>query len=357
MRVDERGPGGGFAVRRGVVGGGALDLACVVGAVVIWSTSFVATKVALADVPPLTLGASRFAIAAVLAGCVAVVFGGLRVTNAADLGRFALGGLLGITMYFSLENVGVDLATASDAALVVASYPAITMLLEAGLYRKRLSATRLMGVALAVVGVNAILGNALAASTSGEWGSTRLLGCAILTATGLVWALYSFSTRGVVERYPMPTVVFWQTLFGALLFLPVAAFEQVFVGGAPWLPSGGFALLSVAHLGVLCSVVAFLLYARGLRGLDASSAVSVMNLVPVLGVLFAVALLGEPLGLLQVLGGVVVVAGVTLSVRGGTPGEPRRSGERAGDPTQRAKPQKGDHGGGRTGDKKVRGGR
>lgn len=42
-------------------------------------------------------------------------------------------------------------------------------------------------------------------------------------------------------------------------------------------------------------MAAFVLYARGLRGLDASSAVSVMNLAPVLGILFAVVLLGEPL--------------------------------------------------------------
>lgn len=304
-----------FAARSAGLDGRMRALVCVVGAVVIWSTSFVATKVALAEVPPLTLGALRFALAAVLAGLFAAALGAVRVSGFRDFGRFALGGLLGITLYFSLENIGVGLATASDAALVVSSYPAITMLLEAGLYRRRLSAMRLFGVVLAFLGVNAVLGNALVASVSGEWGSERLLGCAVLVITGLVWALYNFATRGVVARYPMPTVVFWQTLFGALFFVPAALAEQTVVGGARWLPTTGIALLSVAHLGVLCSVVAFLLYARGLKELDASSAVSVMNLVPVLGVAFAVVLLGEPLGLLQVLGGVVVIAGVTLSLR------------------------------------------
>ena len=323
-------PGIKDAGRPGVGPGRAWHLASVVGAVVIWSTSFVATKVALAEVPPLTLGASRFVFAAVLAGALAFVFGAVRVANAADLGRFALGGLLGITLYFSLENVGVDLATASDAALLVASYPVVTMLLEAGLYRKRLSAIRLSGAALAIVGVNVVLGNAVAASAGEDWGSARIIGCAILVATGLVWALYNFSTRTVVSRYSMLTVVFWQTLFGALFFLPVAFAEQVFTGGARWLPEGGVALVSVAHLGVLCSVAAFLLYAHGLRGVDASAAVSVMNLVPVLGVLFAVALLGESLGILQVLGGVVVVAGVMLGVRGGDGGESGRYEEGAG---------------------------
>jgi drug/metabolite transporter (DMT)-like permease len=297
-------------------GSRAAHLAYVACAVLIWSTSFVATKAALVEVEPLALGAVRFALAALLAGLIAAVFGGLRVQGVADLGRLCLGGLLGITLYFSMENVGVDLATASDAALVVASYPAIAMVVEALVYRRRLSARRLVGVGLAIVGVNAILGNALLASAGQGWDAPRLVGNAILLATGLVWAFYNLATRSVVARYPMPTVVFWQTAFGALLFVPVALVERAATGGGSWIPSGGVALLAVVHLGVLCSVVAFLLYARGLKGLDASSAVSVMNLVPVFGVLFAVLLLSEPLGPLQVLGGLVVVAGVAQSVRG-----------------------------------------
>lgn len=299
-------------------GSRAAHLAYVAGAVLIWSTSFVATKAALVEVPPLTLGAARFALAALLAGLVAAFIGGFGVKSAADLGRLCLGGLLGITLYFSLENVGVDLATASDTALVVASYPAIAMALEARIRRSRLSGRRLLGVALAIFGVNAVLGNALLASAGQGWDASRLLGVGILLATGLVWAFYNLATQGVIARYPMTTVVFWQTAFGALFFVPVALVEQDAIGGGRWVPSGAVALLAVAHLGVLFSVIAFLLYARGLRGLDASSAVSVMNLVPIFGVLFAVLLLGEPVGILQVVGGLVVIAGVTLSVRGDT---------------------------------------
>lgn len=62
------------------------------------------------------------------------------------------------------------------------------------------------------------------------------------------------------------------------------------------------------------------------RGLDTSSAVSMMNLVPIFGVLFAVLLLGEPLELLQVLGGLVVVTGVALSVREDPWGAPWEAG-------------------------------
>ena len=281
-------------------------LASVMGAVSIWSTSFVATKLALVEVPPLTLGAMRFSVAACVLFVVAAVVGGVGRPPLADVGRLAVGGLLGITVYFSMENYGVELATASDAALLVASYPAITMLLEILFYRARASAVRFLGVGLAMLGVYLIVGESSSVS-----GSQRLLGDGILIATGFVWAFYNFSTRGVVQRYSMLTVVFYQTLFGAAAFVMLALLES-----GRWQVPGPGSLLIVVYLGLFCSLVAFLLYARGLKGLDAGSAVNLLNLVPVFGVVFAVALLGEPVGLAQLFGGLVVVVGVVLGVRG-----------------------------------------
>ena len=62
-----------------------------------------------------------------------------------EAGWLALGGLLGTTVYFSMENVGLDFAMATDAALLIAAYPAITMLLEVLVYRARISALRFAG--------------------------------------------------------------------------------------------------------------------------------------------------------------------------------------------------------------------
>lgn len=281
-------------------------VASVMGAVLLWSTSFVATKLALGEVPPLTLGAARFLVAACVLGVAVGVLGGVRRPPADDLGRLAVGGLLGITVYFSMENFGVHLATASDAALLVAAYPAITMLLEILVYRARVSPVRFAGVGLAVLGVYMIVGG-----SPGGTGTDRLLGDVLLVATGFVWALYNFSTRGVVRRYAMPTVLFYQTLFGAAAFLPLALLES-----GSWQTPGPLSLLVVAYLGLFCSLVAFWLYAHGLKGLDAGSAVNIMNLVPVFGVLVAVVVLGEPVGVFQLLGGLVVVGGVTLGMKG-----------------------------------------
>lgn len=278
----------------------------VVGAALIWSTSFTATKVVLDEIPPLTINALRFTLAAVILAAVALACRSLAVPTRADLGRLALGGVLGTTIYFSMENVGVDLATASDAALLVASYPAMTMALEIVVFRARASWMRFAGVALAMAGVYFIVGGGGSGSSQ-----ERLVGDLILVGAGLVWAAYNFSTKGSGQRYSNLTLVFYQTAAGAVACWPLALAE---LGSWEEMPSAGSWAI-ITYLGLFCSVVAFLFYAYGLKGLEAGSAVNLLNLVPLFGVATAFVVLGEPVGLAQLFGGALVVAGVLLGFR------------------------------------------
>lgn len=273
-----------------------------VGAAMLWSTSFTLTKIALFELPPITIGAVRFLVAALVLGVVVWVKGDLVRPGRVEAGWLALGGLLGTTVYFSMENVGLDLATATDAALLISAYPAITMLLEFFVYRARISAMRFAGVALAMFGVYLIVGQSPPVD-----GGNRLLGDLILVGAGVVWAFYSFVTRKVGRARPMLTVVFYQMAAGALAFIPLSLVEV----GQWQTPSAGTVLI-LAYLAVFCSVTAFLLYAYGLKGLDSGAAVNLLNLVPVFGVTFAVLVLREPVSLGQLIGGLIVISGVAL---------------------------------------------
>ncbi|HBF39484.1 MAG TPA: EamA family transporter [Firmicutes bacterium] len=280
-------------------------LAAVIGAVLLWSISFVATKIAFTAFPPLTLGALRFILAALLLGIVLLLKQGLAWPSPGDLGRLIVSGLLGITIYFAMENLGVKLATAADAALIVASYPAITMLLELLIYRIAISKVRFLGVLLAIAGVSLIV-----RESSHIGGSHRYIGDIILIATGIIWSFYNFVTRKVVNKYPTILITFYQTLTGAVAFLPLAWIER-----SQWHKPSWNSLLALFYLGLFCSVIAFLLYAYGLKRLASSSAVSLMNLVPIFGVIFAICFLHEPLSGFQFLGGMIVIAGIAFSVR------------------------------------------
>ncbi len=279
-------------------------LLAVIAAVLIWSISFVATKVAFQTFPPLTLGALRFIFAAVLLGIVLYFQHGFIWPTRDDLGCLLISGILGITIYFSMENLGVKLATAADASLIVAAYPAITMLLEMVFYRITVSLVRFLVVILAMAGVYLIVHE-----SSNIGGSYRFIGDLILVATGIVWSFYNFVTRKIVNKYATTLVTFYQIVTGAVAFIPLMLIER-----KQWQIPTMDSLIALMYLGLFCSIIAFLLYAYGLRKLSSSSAVTLMNLVPVFGVFFSILFLNEPMSLIQFLGGFVVIVGIVLSV-------------------------------------------
>lgn len=274
-------------------------------AILIWSVSFVATKIALTTFPPLGLGLVRFGLATMLLGPFMFIKTNNDKPTPKDVMKLTVSGLLGITLYFSLENIGVKYSTAVDAALIVASYPAITMLLEAMLFRAKYPVQSFMGVVLAIFGVYMIV-----SVNSFVEGSERVFGNILLILAGIVWAFYNFITHSVASKYSMSTITFYQIFAGTIGFLPLVFLE---VDG--WGPLSLDALIAVIYLGALCSLLAFYLYAFGLRQISSSSAVVLMNLVPVFGILFSIIILKESINTVQIIGGAVVISGVVLSIK------------------------------------------
>ncbi|SFW89897.1 DMT family transporter [Amycolatopsis australiensis] len=273
-----------------------LPVAAVLAAALIWSSSFAVTKVALADVPPMTLGALRFAVAALVLGVVVHAGRDRRLPSPRQRLFIRFAGLLGITAYFALENAGVELATASDATLIVASYPIITLVLSG---RTAYSPVRLTGMLVAVAGVWLVVRD--------QPGGHHLLGDLVLVAGGVVWAAYNVVARRDGSGASPIVVTYYQTLAGAAGFVPLALSEV-----DRWRVPAEGDLLRIAFLAVFCSVAAFLLYNFGLRRLEPSVAVNLLNVVPVAGLGWAVLLAGEALTVPKLLGGAVVIAGVSL---------------------------------------------
>ncbi len=270
----------------------------------IWSTSFIATKLAYESFAPITLGAARFVVASFVLGIMLAIKREFIRPSLKDLGLIALSGFLGITLYLTMENIGVKLTSASNATLIIASYPAITVLLERILYRVKISGIKMAGIAIAISGVYV-----LSSVQNPGGGSGQIAGNLILVATGFVWAFYNFSTRTLVNRYPALTLSFCQTLAGTIFFIPLTLFER-----ESWRYPSGFSLGLLLYLGIFCSVFAYMLYNFGLRRLSSATSVALMNLVPIFGVFFSVLILGEKVSFGQLAAGTIVIVGVLLSV-------------------------------------------
>ena len=283
----------------------ATPVLSVLGALILWSSSFVAIKVAYTTFPPITLAVTRFVVATLILGALALLPGNRVRLEKKDILTFAVCGLTGIMLYAVLQNIAMQWTSASSATLIIASYPIITLLLESVIYKIKLSAVKIVAVLIAIVGV-VILSYVKAESRlEGE-----LLGILLLVAAGVVWAVYNFMTKKVVNRYPPITLLFYSTLFGTIFMLPLVLFER-----GQWQQPTLMSFSMMMFLGVFCSVIAFLLYNRGLKTMAASTVTSMLNLVPIFGVFFSWLLLGEQVSLRKFIGGAIVIFGVMLSVR------------------------------------------
>jgi drug/metabolite transporter (DMT)-like permease len=274
-------------------------------AALFWSSSYAVTKQVLEDVGPLSIGAIRFALAALLLGVM------LRLSrhrparpDPRQRRQLYLSGFLGITVYFILENVGVDLSTASDASLIVATYPLMTMLMELVVFRTRMPLLRVTGVLLATVGAFLVVRNGAQVG-----GSSRWLGDILLLFGGLAWAGYNVLGKRASAGQDAASVTYYQTLAGAAGFLLASPLEA-----DDWRMPGATASSLLVYLAVACSVGGFLLYNYGLRRMASSVAVNILNLVPVFGVIGAVMINGESILLAQVTGGVIIIVGVALGM-------------------------------------------
>jgi len=277
----------------------------VLGALILWSSSFVAIKFAYATYPPITLAVVRFVVATLILGALTLLPKNRVRIEKKDIFTVAVCGLTGIMMYAVLQNIAMQWTSASSATLIIASYPIITLLMEALIYKKKLNAVKIIAVLIAIVGVVILAYVKAESRLEGE-----LLGILLLVAAGVVWAVYNFMTKKVIDKYPPITLLFYSTLFGTILMLPLALFER-----AKWQAPTLMSFSMMMFLGVFCSVIAFLLYNRGLKTMAASKVTSMLNLVPIFGVFFSWLLLGEQVSLRKFVGGAIVIFGVMLSVR------------------------------------------
>ena len=264
-------------------------------ACLLWSGSLIASKLSYDTLAPMSLGLIRFTLATVVFFVIRLVTGDHEMPSAKGMAHIALTGILGTTLYFAAENYGVQMLPASTSSLIVGSFPAMTLVLECLIDKTRPQPLKTIGIVLAFLGVAV-----LALTESGEGGTNVLLGSLILMFGGLCWSLYNFAMRLVMGKYSTMTITTWQTLFGALGFIPF-----VMVEGLPQSLPSPTAWASLAYLVLGCTVVGFVLYNWGPEDLEPSTATSLSNLIPVFGLASAQ----------QLLGGAIVVAGIVLSTQ------------------------------------------
>ena len=273
-------------------------------AVVLWGGIYPAAKLALAHIPFLGFTGLRVALAAVL--LVTIAGRGLGSRLAKAEWRALLGAGLAQTAFQLLLVAGVTLAGAGQTAILVATAPLMTALWSVLVRRERLAARQWGGVMLGLIGVGLVVQAGVGEMVVGHAATGNLLALGAAAA----WAWYSLAVGPVVGALGSVRATAVTMIAAAVVITPLALPQIAALRWAsvPWSAWAG--LVYGATFGM---AVAMALWGAAVRTLGPTRTMIYAYLEPVSAVLIAAVLLGESVASGQVIGAIVVFAGVWLA--------------------------------------------
>lgn len=270
---------------------------------VLWSLNYATTKYAFGAWSPLAFALTRFAVAGVV--CAVVVYlreRSLRV-HRRDVPLVLAAAAVGILLNQLSFNYAVDRTTAGNVALILASAPAFAALFASLLRHEHVRPRHYAALGVSVAGVAVVIEGG-----SGVAGFS-LSGDLLAVGAAVTWAAYSVMLRPLFARYSAARISALMILVGSVMLVP---FGLPQTRSQDWGALNRLDIAAWAYSTIFPLVVTNLLYFRALRRIGAARATLYMYLQPFLGAVFAALLLGEHVSGQQVLGGVVIVLGVSM---------------------------------------------
>lgn len=264
----------------------------------IWSSAFTSARIIVTQAPPLTVSALRFLIAGMIAVCLAKAMGQNWRLTPGQWRTVVIFGICQNAIYLGLNFVAMQTVQASLAAIIASSMPLLVALIGWVVLRDRVAPLGVFGLVAGFAGVAIIMGARIA-------GDVNLVGVALCVTGALALAVATLAMRGVSGGGNLMMVVGLQMLVGcAVLAVAAFIFEEMVID---WNLQLGLAFAYTTLVpGVIATFIWFVLVER----IGGVKAATFHFLNPFFGVAIAAVLLGERLGLWDVVGVVVITAGI-----------------------------------------------
>lgn len=272
----------------------------------IVGTSVTANKYLVGHIPIMLASGIRFLLAAcLLLIIVRLIEERLPRVSLRLHATLAAQALFGVVAFNILILVGLDMTTATISGIITAATPAVIAVMSFAL-GDRLSRTAWLGVMIAIAGV--ILVNLLA-SPPEDVARRPLLGGLLVFLAVIGEAAYTVLGRYVTREISPFATATYICLYGTGMFLPFAlwdlrGFQPDEVPASTW--------IAILYLAVVVTVVAFVLWFKGLSTIPASIAGAFTGMIPITAVISAGLLLNEKVGLPHLVGIACVLTGIFL---------------------------------------------
>jgi drug/metabolite transporter (DMT)-like permease len=274
------------------------------GVSLLWGCNYVASAYLLRDFSPVFLSFSRLLVTSIFLIGVALIKGGLKRPSLQEWLLLFFAGIFGTLVNQLFYFQGLIHSTAGNAALIIALSPVATTFLARIFLKENITWFKLMGATLALTGVGFIIlygGKSLGASKGDVYILLAMLGLSISL-------LFIRKLTVTMSSYD---VTIYATVIGTIFMSPAAVVEvaqgQLHATAQllPWI-----ILICVAVFG---QGIAGFWWNQGISVVGASTSSMFMNIPPFIAIIVAFFVLGDPIQIAQIAGGILILIGVALS--------------------------------------------
>ena len=277
-------------------------------AVTCWSGNFIIGRAIRADITPISLSFWRWMGASILLFPFAFKMTQLQWKSAQE-GWLILAGLAltGAALFQTMTYIGLRYTEAINGLLILTLSPLVIIILAFFFLKDRISLKQLIGIAISLLGAVFLICRGeleRLLSLTFNLGDIWILGAVI------VWGFYSILLKYKPADVPPMMVVFFTAIGGVLMLLPLYLWEIYFTGFTKFSLTNIGAILYTA---IFASILAFSSFNAAVQRIGPSKTIFFLNMMPVVGSILAVIILGERFEIYHWIGFPLAIFGVFLA--------------------------------------------
>lgn len=275
---------------------------------ILWSLNYVAGKIALRTIDPVTLACFRLVLAALVMLPIYFARPNRTPLKAADIWPFTYLGFLGVILNQGLFTVGLNFTTSDHSAVIIAIGPVIVLLLARLLKLEVFTAGKILGMAISFVGVF------LLETENGSPANSPFLLGDIITFFGVIgFAAYAVLGKRIVAQYDAIAMNTFNLVASAILLAPLTIRQSIHLNWKAVTVSGW---LGMIYMALGSSIGAYTIFYWLLRYMSASRVAVLSYFQPVVVIVLSVMFLSEHPTRNLLIGTALVLVGVYLAERG-----------------------------------------
>lgn len=204
-----------------------------------------------------------------------------------------------------IQVTGMKYTTASNTGWIIGTAPIFMALLGLFFFREKLSIIKVVGIVIATFGLLLLVGKGNPANID----LIKNKGDLLILSSSFTWGIYSMVNKKISLTYSPVMTIFYLFVMMAIIIIPFTVSESSInsiknLSGVGW--------IAILFLGLLCSGVAYVIWAYALREMESAKVGAYLYFEPFVTVITAWIFLKEEITLLMILSGLIITAGVFL---------------------------------------------